>query len=111
MEYNMKYTDALKMLCEIMKERPDINEVKFNRNNDTFDVICDNVEHLCLVSEFKHNRYSVLNVTEKTFETVISVLIDSKIRAENYNRNGINDVYIERINSALIELKEKWSQL
>lgn len=50
-------------------------------------------------------------MTEKTFETVISVLIDSKIRAENYNRNGINDVYIERINSALIELKEKWSQL
>lgn len=45
-------------------------------------------------------------MTEKTFETVISVLIDSKIKAENYNRYGINNTYIGKINSALFELKE-----
>lgn len=49
----MKYSDALKMLCKIMKERPDIKEVKFNRDDGTFDVISDNVDHLCFVSEFK----------------------------------------------------------
>lgn len=41
-------------------------------------------------------------MTEKSF---VSVLIDSKIIAMKFNENGINDVYIESINSALSELK------
>lgn len=45
-------------------------------------------------------------MTEKSFDTIVSVLINSKIKAENYNRDGINDAYIESINSALSELKE-----
>ena len=45
-------------------------------------------------------------MTEKSFDTIVSVLINSKIKAENYNRDGINDTYIESINSDLSELKE-----
>lgn len=45
-------------------------------------------------------------MTEKSFDTIISVLIDSKIIAMKFNEHGINDVYIENINSALSELKE-----
>lgn len=45
-------------------------------------------------------------MTEKSFDTIISVLIDSKIIAMKFNENGINDAYIENINSALLELKE-----
>ena len=44
-------------------------------------------------------------MTEETFEIIITDLINSKIEAEKYNRYGINDAYIERINSALFELK------
>ena len=43
---------------------------------------------------------------EKSFDTIVSVLIDSKIIAMKFNKNGINDAYIENINSALSELKE-----
>ena len=45
-------------------------------------------------------------MTEKSFDTIISVLIDSKIIAMKFNEYGINDAYIENINSALSELKE-----
>ena len=45
-------------------------------------------------------------MTEKSFDTIISVLIDSKIIAMKFNEDGINDAYIENINSALLELKE-----
>ena len=45
-------------------------------------------------------------MTEKSFDTIISVLIDSKIIAMKFNEHVINDAYIENINSALSELKE-----
>ena len=44
-------------------------------------------------------------ISEKTVETIVSVLINSKIEAENANKNGINDEYINSINSALEEIK------
>lgn len=47
-------------------------------------------------------KEKIHNMTEKSF---VSVLIDSKIIAMKFNENGINDVYIESINSALSELK------
>ena len=43
---------------------------------------------------------------KKTFETIVSCLTNSKIKAIRYNSNGINNAYIENINSALSELKE-----
>lgn len=46
------------------------------------------------------------NMTEKSFDTIVSVLIDSKIIAMKFNEDGINDNYIENINFALSELKE-----
>ena len=46
------------------------------------------------------------NMTEKSFDTIVSVLIDSKIIAMRFNEDGINDNYIENINFALSELKE-----
>ena len=45
-------------------------------------------------------------MTEKSFYTIVSALIESKIMARGLNENGINDVYIEDVNSALSELKE-----
>ncbi len=45
-------------------------------------------------------------MTEKSFDTIVSILIDSKIIAIKFNEDGINDSYIENINSALSELKE-----
>lgn len=45
-------------------------------------------------------------MTEKSFDTIVSILIDSKIIAIKFNEDGINDNYIENINSALSELKE-----
>ncbi len=45
-------------------------------------------------------------MTEKSFDTIVSVLINSKVIAMKFNEDGINDAYIESINSALSELKE-----
>lgn len=52
----MKYSEALKKLFEIMEGRPDIKEVKFNRENDTFDVIGDNIIHVCFCDEFRNKQ-------------------------------------------------------
>ena len=35
MDKDMRYTEALRKLFEVMEGRPDIKEVKFNRENDT----------------------------------------------------------------------------
>lgn len=45
-------------------------------------------------------------MTKKVFETTVSVLINSKIKAEDSNKHGINDAYIENIDTALSELKD-----
>lgn len=45
-------------------------------------------------------------MTEKSFDIIVSILIDSKIMAMKFNEDGINDAYIKNINSALSELKE-----
>lgn len=45
-------------------------------------------------------------MTEKSFDTIVLCLINSQITAMKFNKNGINDAYIENINSALSELKE-----
>ena len=45
-------------------------------------------------------------MTEKTFDTIISVLINEKINAEKCNKHGINNAFIENINFALEELKK-----
>ena len=53
MEDTMKYTEALKLLFKVMEGRPDITEVKFDRENDVFEVISGNTRHICLGSEFR----------------------------------------------------------
>lgn len=51
---NMRYTKALRMLFEIMEGRPDIKEVKFNKENDTFEVVDNNgTIHICFGNEFR----------------------------------------------------------
>lgn len=50
---NMKYTEALKMIFKVMEGRPDIKEIKFNREDDSFDVISDTGVHVCFVDEFR----------------------------------------------------------
>lgn len=44
-------------------------------------------------------------MSEKTFETIVSVLINSKIEAEINNVSGINNAFIKNIDMALEELK------
>lgn len=51
----MRYTDALRKLFEVMEGRPDIKEIKFDRENDMFDVISNNGDrHICFGSEFRN---------------------------------------------------------
>lgn len=50
----MRYTEALRTLFKIMECRPDIKEVKFDRENDSFDVISDIGVHICFGSEFRN---------------------------------------------------------
>ena len=44
-------------------------------------------------------------MSEKTFETIVNVLINSKIEAEINNIRGINNAFIKNIDMALEELK------
>lgn len=48
----MKYIEALMKLFEVMQGRPDILEVKFDRENDSFDVITKDGTHVCFCNEF-----------------------------------------------------------
>ncbi len=50
---NMKYTQALRKLFEVMEGRTDITSVKFDRENDTFDVITTSGIHVCFGDEFR----------------------------------------------------------
>lgn len=49
----MRYTEALRKLFEIMEGRTDILEVKFDRENDSFDVISNDGIHVCFANEFR----------------------------------------------------------
>lgn len=44
-------------------------------------------------------------LTEKSYEIVVSTLINSKIEAERNNKHDINIGYIEAVRKALEELK------
>ena len=52
----MKYSEAVKMLYKIMKERPEIEMVEFDRKSGTFVVSDKYVAHVCLVSEFENEE-------------------------------------------------------
>lgn len=43
-------------------------------------------------------------MTEKTLDTILSVLIDDKIEAEKHNKNEINDAHLKSVDAALTEL-------
>lgn len=48
-----------------MNGRPDINEVKFDRDNDSFDVISDTGIYVCFGNEFsKLNKNEIKNMKE-----------------------------------------------
>lgn len=49
----MKYSEAIKMLYKIMKERSEIEMVEFDRKSRTFTVSDRYVAHVCLMSEFE----------------------------------------------------------
>jgi len=53
---DMRYTVALRKLFEVMEGRTDIFEVKFNRNDDSFEVVSDTGVHICFGSEFRNER-------------------------------------------------------
>lgn len=53
----MKYTKALRMVYEIMENREDIKEIKFDRDNGSFDVISPNGDiHICFENEFRNTK-------------------------------------------------------
>lgn len=51
-KYQMKYIEALMKLFEVMQGRQDILEVKFDRENNSFNVITDDGIHVCFCNEF-----------------------------------------------------------
>ena len=53
---DMKYTVALRKLFEVMEGRIDIDEVKFNRKNDSFDVVTSSCVHVCFGDEFRNTH-------------------------------------------------------
>ena len=53
---DMRYTVALRKLFEVMEGRTDIDEVKFNRENDSFDVINSSGVHVCFGDEFRKSH-------------------------------------------------------
>ena len=59
----MRYTEALRKLFEVMEGRPDIKEIKFDRENDSFNVISDTGIHVCFGNEFrKSNKDEIKNM-------------------------------------------------
>ena len=83
----MRYTEALRKLFEVMEGRPDIKEVKFDRENDSFDVISDTDVHVCFGNEFRNSKIGIqsekmedksmdnrnYDVTNKIFEVLDNV--------------------------------------
>lgn len=63
---NMKYTEALRKLFEVMEGRPGICQVKFDRENDSFDVIGNDSVHTCFGDEFRNKG----NVDMKKVECI-----------------------------------------
>ena len=46
-------------------------------------------------------------LTSRSYEIIVSTIINAKMEAEKGNKNGINDAYIKAVNIALKELKGK----
>ncbi len=67
MEKQMRYTDALRKLFEVMEGRPDIAEVKFHREDDTFEVIGDSGVHICIGDELRNDATPHKRGTKKGF--------------------------------------------
>lgn len=65
---DMKYTEALKKVFEVMEGRPDIKQIKFDRENDSFDVISDSGTHVCFSDEFR-------TITKNEFDNIIDEMI------------------------------------
>lgn len=76
---SMRYTEAVGKLFEVMEGRPDIIGVKFDRKNDSFDVISDTGIHICFGNEFRNKEYTK-DVDESTarqiYDAVTNKLID-----------------------------------
>lgn len=50
-----KYVENLRKLYEVMESRPDIVNVNFNREENSFDVVSENGGvHVCFCSEFEN---------------------------------------------------------
>ena len=49
----IRYSEAVFKLFEVMEGRTDILEVKFDRENDCFDVITESGIHICFGNEFR----------------------------------------------------------
>lgn len=101
---DMKYTEALKKLFEVMDGRSDINEVKFDRENDIFDVITTSGTHVYFGGEFRNKCEDESHFKSKCSYTdwkklqwlmdFVSVLIldTGERRVCTKNRNGNRDM-------------------
>lgn len=101
---DMKYTEALKKLFEVMDGRSDINEVKFDRENDTFDVITTSGTHVCFGDEFRNKcedeshfkskcSYTDWKKLQWLMDSVSVLILDTgERRICTKNRNGNRDM-------------------
>lgn len=78
---NMKYTEALRKLFEVMEGRPDILEVKFDRKNDSFDVTSNTGIHVCFGNEFR-NKKCTGDIDENTARKIYDAVTDKLIGIE-----------------------------
>ena len=62
----MRYTEALRKLFEVMEGRPDIKEIKFDRENDSFNVISDTGIHVCFGNEFRKSNKDEIKICKNT---------------------------------------------
>lgn len=53
---DMKFTEALERVFEIMEGRPEIKEIKFNRKDDLFSIISDTDILMCVGDEFRKRK-------------------------------------------------------
>lgn len=114
---DMKYTDALAKLYEVMAGRKDILGVKYNHKDNSFSVETTSGRHICFENEFKNmqkqektNNANTVKIIQKLYDAEYAEyikILDEKTAAETKNRNP-DILYKDALmNEQIIRLCEK----
>lgn len=82
----MRYTVALRKLFDVMEGRTDIDEVKFNRKDDSFNVITSSGVHVCFGSEFRHAHNAGYKKIKWSENDEPRCVMSSSTKVFDYNR-------------------------